>query len=168
MEKDKLEIDFQDLIIMEDLELDETLTKCKINEHFAAVLKSINALFPNTQTQDKSSDIIEGNEINFQDLIIMEDLELDETLTKCKINGHFAKDLKPIGQLILDAQTQDKFSDIIEEYEVEKDKLKINFHDLIFQDSIEGLVLNDDTTGPDEKTTMGEYKPGSCFLNNID
>ncbi len=98
---------------------DEILMKCIVNEHFAATLKSINLLFLNTETQNKFSDIIEEYEvekdkleINFQDLIVMEDLVRDEILTKCKINEHFVSVLKAINQLILDAQTQENSSDI--------------------------------------------------------
>ena len=85
----------------------------------------------------------------------------DEILMKCIVNEHFAAALKSINPLFLNTETQDKFSDIIEEYEVEKDKLEINFKDFIIT---EELGPNDDATDPEDKTPMGDYEPGSCFI----
>ena len=85
----------------------------------------------------------------------------DEILTKCKINEHFAAALKSIKPLFLTTETQEKFSDIIEEYEVEKDKLDINFQDFIIT---EESGPNDEATDPEDKTPMGDHEPDSCFF----
>ena len=85
----------------------------------------------------------------------------DEILMKCIVNEHFAAALKSIKPLFLNTETQDKFSDIIEEYEVEKDKLEINFQDLIIT---EESGPNDEVTNPEDKTPMGDYEPDSSFF----
>ena len=85
----------------------------------------------------------------------------DEILMKCIVNEHFAAALKSIKPLFLNTETQDKFSDIIEEYEVEKDKLKINFQDFIIT---EESGPNDDATDQEDKTPMGDYEPGLSFF----